>query len=166
MELTKRANALAKELFELLQAKNKKITFAESCTAGLCAATFAQISGASAVFEGSFVTYSESAKQNMLGVRKDTLEKHTVYSSECATEMAKGALKKTCADISLAITGIAGPHGATNELPVGTVFIALASDMDTTCKKVHFDGDRQSVRYLAVCFAFEMAISMLSEDID
>jgi|GEM_PF-991393 len=117
----------AATLIKTCAAKGIKITTAESCTGGLVAALLTEISGASAVFDGGFVTYSNELKEKLLGINAMTIAEHGAVSERVATEMAKGAVAKTGADISVAITGIAGPSGGSTQKPVGLVYIAVAS---------------------------------------
>ena len=114
-------------IVELLQAKHLRLAAAESCTGGLFAGAITSVAGSSVVFDRSFVTYSNEAKMEMLGVSAETLEKYGAVSEPCAREMALGALARSNADIAVSVTGIAGPGGATCDKPVGTVFFALAS---------------------------------------
>lgn len=153
----------AKELVALLSQKNMTITFAESCTGGLCAANITRVGGASGVFKGSVVTYSESVKEKLVGVSKETLEKHTVYSEKCALEMSFGAKNLFGADMAVSLTGIAGPSGATESDPVGTVYVSLICENTHVCHRFVFEGDRDTVRNSAVLHAFEMAISYLND---
>ena len=153
----------AKELVKLLNERNMTITFAESCTGGLCAANITKVSGASAVFKGSIVTYSEATKEKLAGVCPKTIEKHTVYSENCALEMSLGAKNLIGADMALALSGIAGPSGATKTDPVGTVYISLICENTHTCRRYVFDGDRDGVRSRAVLAAYEMAINYLND---
>ena len=122
-ELSERAGAL----LDLCRAKKLKIAAAESCTGGLLAATLTEIAGSSDVFERGFVTYSNAAKENMLGVTPSTLAKHGAVSRETAEAMAKGALAHAPVDLAVSITGIAGPGGAVPGKPVGLVYFAAAS---------------------------------------
>lgn len=137
---------LAKDVVEALIKKNKKITFAESLTGGLISQIFVSVSGASQVFGYGFVTYSDDAKCNMLGVDADCIREHGAVSSECAKQMAEGAYKKSGADISVSVTGFAGPGIGDEYEPVGTVFMGLCVNGITSVNKLHFEGGRQSVR--------------------
>src|SRR6185369_3356279 len=119
--------ARATELLDLCRSKRLKIAAAESCTGGLVAATLTEIAGSSDVFERGFVTYSNEAKQAMLGVPEATLASHGAVSRETAEAMAKGALAHAPADLAVSITGIAGPGGAVPGKPVGLVHFAAAS---------------------------------------
>jgi len=119
--------AAAKRVLDLCRARGLKIATAESCTGGLVAATLTDIAGSSDVVDCGFVTYSNAAKQAMLGVPTQTLKRHGAVSAETAAAMAAGALKNSPADVAVAITGIAGPGGGTTEKPVGLVHFAAAS---------------------------------------
>lgn len=145
----------------VLKAKKKsiKITTAESCTGGLISSLIISISGASEVFENSFVTYSNSSKTKMLGVSAALIKSKGAVSKEVAKEMAIGALKNSAANISVSVTGIAGPGGGTKEKPVGLVYIAAAKTGKTVIKQYKFKGDREKIRLQAV----EKAVDLLSE---
>jgi nicotinamide-nucleotide amidase len=117
----------ARAVLDLCRARGLKIATAESCTGGLVAAALTEIAGSSAVVDCGFVTYSDAAKQKMLGVPAATLRRHGAVSAETAAAMAKGALQNSQADISVSITGIAGPGGGSKQKPVGLVYFAAAS---------------------------------------
>jgi nicotinamide-nucleotide amidase len=120
---------------------------AESCTGGGIATAITALSGSSAWFDRGFVTYSNEAKQEMLGVKASTLSLNGAVSAETVTEMAEGAILKSAANVSVAVSGIAGPDGGTKEKPVGTVWIAWAGGMIATrAERFSFEGDRESVR--------------------
>lgn len=119
--------AKAKHVLEVYRARGWKIATAESCTGGLVAGALTDIAGSSDVFDRGFVTYSNEAKQAMLGVPASTLTRHGAVSAETAIAMAVGALKNSRADAAVAITGIAGPGGGTQQKPVGLVYFAAAS---------------------------------------
>jgi nicotinamide-nucleotide amidase len=116
----------AKRVLDLARARGLRVATAESCTAGLVAAALTEIAGSSDVVDCGFVTYSNGAKQAMLGVPGATLKRHGAVSGETARAMAAGALKKSQADIAVAITGIAGPGGGSKQKPVGLVYFAAA----------------------------------------
>lgn len=120
-------SSLEKVVVELLTRTGKTLTTAESCTGGLIASRITDVSGASAAFTHGFVTYSNEAKQQLIGVKAETLEAHGAVSEEVAGEMAAGALQVSGADIAVSITGIAGPTGGTEEKPVGTVCFGIAT---------------------------------------
>jgi len=117
----------ARHVLKLCRARGLRIATAESCTGGLVAAALTEIAGASDVVQCGFVTYSNEAKQKILGVPAATLIRHGAVSSETAAAMAAGALKNSQADLSVAVTGIAGPGGGSKQKPVGLVYFAAAS---------------------------------------
>ena len=143
-------------VYELLKEKNLTITTAESCTGGLLAGKIINVSGASDVYKEGFVTYSDEAKMKDLGVSKETLEKFSAVSSQCAEEMARGAAKAAGADVSVVTTGIAGPEGGSEENPVGTVYIGVYYDGQTMVKRYSFGNNRQMVRDAACVRALDM----------
>lgn len=118
--------SLAERVIDQLKSAGLTCVFAESCTGGMAGTVLTDVPGSSAVFWGSYVSYADGAKQEMLGVRKETLEAHGAVSEEAVLDMAAGALKRSTADISCAVSGIAGPGGGTDEKPVGTVCFAVA----------------------------------------
>jgi nicotinamide-nucleotide amidase len=119
--------AAAKRVLDVCRARGLMIATAESCTGGLVAAALTEIAGSSDVVDSGFVTYSNAAKEAMLGVPAATLKRYGAVSAETATAMAAGALKHSDADLSVAITGIAGPGGGSKQKPVGLVHFAAAS---------------------------------------
>jgi nicotinamide-nucleotide amidase len=141
---------------ELLLEKGKRVAVAESCTGGQLASLITSISGSSNYFDRGFVVYSEKSKVEVLGVSEETIAKHTVYSHETALEMAKRTLEKSKSDYSLATTGIAGPTGGTDDLPVGTVFIALGTGSKAISVRFKFSGERTWVQKLASYTALDM----------
>jgi nicotinamide-nucleotide amidase len=141
---------------ELLLEKGKRVAVAESCTGGQLASLITSISGSSNYFDRGFVVYSERSKVEVLGVSEETIAKHTVYSHETALEMAKRTLEKSKADYSLATTGLAGPTGGTDDLPVGTVFIALGTGSKAISVRFKFSGERNWVQKLASYTALDM----------
>jgi nicotinamide-nucleotide amidase len=123
----RRLRARAQRVLELCRARSLLVATAESCTGGLVAGALTDIAGSSDVVDCGFVTYSNTAKQSLLGVSAVTLNRHGAVSAETAAAMAKGALKNSQADIAVAITGIAGPGGGSKEKPVGLVYFAVAA---------------------------------------
>jgi nicotinamide-nucleotide amidase len=117
----------AKRVLDLCRARDLRVATAESCTGGLVAAALTEIAGSSDVVDCGFVTYSNEAKQKLLGVPAATLRRHGAVSAETAAAMAAGALKKSQADLAVAVTGIAGPGGGSKQKPVGLVYFAAAS---------------------------------------
>jgi len=160
---------LAEELARRLKARGAMIVTAESCTGGWVAQALTAIAGSSAWFDRGFVTYSNEAKQEMLGVRAETLARHGSVSEETAAEMARGALDKSRGTVSLAITGIAGPTGGTAGKPVGTVCFAWATAWGTKAGKApraetkHFSGDREAVRRQSVEHSLARVLEVLDE---
>ena len=146
----------AKEVVELLIQRGLKVTSAESCTGGLFAAHITSVSGSSECFEGSFVTYSNEIKHRMINVREETLEKYGAVSEECILEMAENSRKIMKSDIAIAISGIAGPSGGTDDKPVGLVWICLAAEGYIKAYKNIFSGDRQEVREQSVMFSLNL----------
>jgi nicotinamide-nucleotide amidase len=153
-ELSERARAL----LDLCRTKKLKIAAAESCTGGLLAATLTEIAGSSDVFERGLVTYSNEAKQTMLGVAPTTLAKHGAVSRETAEAMAKGALAHAPVDLAVSITGIAGPGGAVPGKPVGLVHFAAASRAGRLIHRERRYGEigRAQVRRASVIEALAM----------
>ena len=149
--------SVARQLANTLQQRQQRLISVESCTGGMVAASLTSLPGSSQWFEGAFVTYRLSAKTQMVGVPEATLERHGAVSEPTARAMAEGALKHSSADISVAITGVAGPDGGDIVSPVGTVWFAWAlRDPEICCVQTlesHFDGDRESVRIQAVNLA-------------
>lgn len=142
---------LAQEIGQILIAKKLVLSFAESCTGGLAAATVTNIPGSSAWFDGGIVVYSNQAKQDLLHVSAETLKQYGAVSEQVAAEMASGLLKQGRADIVVSVTGIAGPDGGTQEKPVGTVCFAWAAK-NSSVKTRHFlfSGNRQEIRQKSV----------------
>lgn len=148
---------VTQEVIALLSRRHWRLATAESCTGGLVAAHLTAIPGSSEWFECAFVTYRESAKMKLLGVSASALARYTAVSEPVAREMATGALRQSDADISVAITGIAGPGGGDMVTPVGTVWFAWAlRDPDPVCIQAsahQLPGDRDAVRQSAVQIA-------------
>ena len=142
---------LATEIGEALLIHNCKLVTVESCTGGWISQAVTSVSGSSNWFDRGFVTYSNEAKQELVGVLADSLEVHGAVSEKVAIEMAIGGLKNSCADIAVSVTGIAGPDGGTPNKPVGTVWIAWANEAGkATAKCYQFDGDRSTIRHETV----------------
>ncbi len=148
-------DALAKKIGERLKAAGAKLVTAESCTGGWAAQVVTSVAGSSAWFERGFVTYSNEAKQELLGVRAETLRKHGAVSEETAREMAQGALEHSKGTVAVSVTGVAGPGGGTQEKPVGMVCFAWATPRTTRSETRHFTGDREAVRRQSVVHALE-----------
>jgi nicotinamide-nucleotide amidase len=148
----------AKHVLDLCRARGLRVTTAESCTGGLVAAALTEIAGSSDVVDSGFVTYSNDAKQKMLGVPAATLKRHGAVSGETAAAMAKGALKNSPADLAVAITGIAGPGGGSKQKPVGLVHFAAASRDGRSLARARRFGKigRTRVRWRSVSEALEL----------
>lgn len=143
--------SLAAQLGRQLVARNFMVTTAESCTGGLVSAAMTDIAGSSSWFERGFVTYSNHAKVEMLGIAPDLIENHGAVSEEVARAMAEGALLESRAQLAVAITGVAGPGGGTRDKPVGTVCFAwVEMEQPVQSETMHFDGDRAQVREQSV----------------
>ena len=140
----------ADAVLELLKNRGETVTFAESCTGGLLCGAFVDCAGASDCLKESFVTYANEAKENLLGVKSETLARRDAVSGECAREMALGAARAAGADWAVSVTGIAGPGGGTAEKPVGTVWIGVAHGGAAQAREYHFRGQRQWIRKLSV----------------
>jgi len=153
--IRKLAEALVVELTE----SGKAVATAESCTGGWVAKAITDVAGSSAVFGYGIVSYSNGAKESIIGVQNKTLEDHGAVSSEVVEEMAKGTLRLSGADIAVAVSGVAGPEGGTKEKPVGMVWFAWAvrdganAMVDTSCEQ--FTGDRELVREASVAYALQ-----------
>lgn len=133
-------------LTKLLMKKKYTMTTAESCTGGMIAARMVNAPGVSAVLKSGFITYANEAKEELLGVSHDTLEKFGAVSRETAEEMAEGAAKAAHTDAAVAVTGIAGPDGGTKEKPVGLVYIGVNVRGNVEVREYHFSGSRQKIR--------------------
>ena len=154
-------DAIAKELGDLSFAAGSVIATAESCTGGWVAKVLTDIPGSSTWFDRGFVTYTNEAKQEMLGVRAETLATHGAVSEQTVSAMAQGAIERSRGTVAVAISGIAGPGGAMPEKPLGTVWFAWArQDGGVRCCCEHFDGGRDEVRHQAVAFALRGLIDL------
>ena len=155
-------NELAHRVGARLKAAGAVLATAESCTGGWVAEVVTSIAGSSSWFDRGFVTYSNEAKQEMLGVKAGTIERHGAVSEETAREMAKGALERSRATIAVSVTGIAGPTGGSDAKPVGMVCFAWATKKGERTGTQRFQGDRESVRRLSVIHALEGVLETLT----
>lgn len=153
--------ALAKKVGARLKAARARLVTAESCTGGWAAQVVTSVAGSSGWFERGFVTYSNDAKREVLGVHEKTLTTHGAVSEETAREMAQGALSRGKGDIALAVTGVAGPGGGSPAKPVGMVCFAWASAGSIRSETRQFSGDRESVRRQSVVRALEGVLQHL-----
>ncbi|MCH5262031.1 MAG: competence/damage-inducible protein A [Lachnospiraceae bacterium] len=147
---------LEKAVVDLLLANKLTISTVESCTGGLVAARLINVAGVSEVFKSGYITYSNKAKRRLLGIKKSLLVKHGAVSKETAREMAKGAALVSKADVTVSITGIAGPDGGTEEKPVGLVYIGCSVCGKVTVKEYHFRGSRAKIRESTVSAALAL----------
>jgi nicotinamide-nucleotide amidase len=152
---------LAQQVGAALRARSLKLATAESCTGGWVSMALTAVAGSSEWFERGYVTYSNAAKREELGVPEDTLRGHGAVSEETARAMAAGALRKSGAAVALAITGIAGPTGGSAAKPVGTVCFAWAHGSKISSETRRFDGDRESVRRQSVLHALQELLRRL-----
>lgn len=152
----------ARALLDACERKGLRLVTAESCTGGLIAGCLTEIAGSSSVVDRGYVAYHDRAKVEMLGVRETTLAAHGAVSEATAREMATGALARSGCGLAIAVTGIAGPGGATAAKPVGLVHLAVAHRGDTLLhRRVVFDGDRSAVRLATVTAALRLALGLV-----
>ena len=168
------AHALTEQLAEVLQQHGWMLATAESCTGGMIAANCTDLSGSSQWFERGFVTYSNEAKHEMLGVDSALIAEYGAVSEAVAQAMTLGAMRRSHAQVSLAVTGIAGPTGGSADKPVGTVWFAWATPSDAgpalgaetawvKTERMHFDGDRAAVRDAAAHHALKTLLDLLQQ---
>ncbi|KML65691.1 nicotinamide-nucleotide amidase [Pectobacterium peruviense] len=144
---------------EKLKARGATLTCAESCTGGWLAKSITDVAGSSGWFDYGFVTYSNLAKQRLVNVSADTLERHGAVSENVVNEMAAGALQAADADFSVSISGVAGPDGGTEEKPVGTVWFGFTDKQGGAfARTMRFNGDRNAVRLQSVHFALQTVL--------
>ncbi len=156
---------LARRLGDRLLGLDLRITCAESCTGGWIAKTLTDIPGSSQWFERGFVTYSNEAKQELLGVPATMIQRHGAVSEPCVRAMTEGALRHSHAQVAVAVSGIAGPGGGSPEKPVGLVWLAWenAATGRTQAREHHFSGDREAIRRQAVAAALQGLLRLLDE---
>ncbi len=152
---------ICKFITKTLINQNQKITTAESCTGGLLSSMFIKYSGVSSIINGNLVTYSNQIKEAWLGVEQKTLQTYGAVSEECVKEMLEGALNISNCEIAIAISGIAGPIGGTEEKPVGTVYIGVKSiNEKEVIQKLHLNGDRIYIQKQAAYYAIKLLLSV------
>ncbi len=151
--LTKKIAELSQQVGQLLLARQQTVTTAESCTGGGISFALTEVSGSSSWFERAFVTYSNEAKHQMVNVDWATLEKYGAVSEAVVLEMAKGALDVAKSDWAIAVSGIAGPSGGSEEKPVGTVCFAWATASQHWVETCVFDGNRHEIRQKTIEYA-------------
>ena len=155
------AQSLSRQLAGQLLARAARVTCAESCTGGLIAKTFTDLAGSSEWFDRGFVTYSDAAKSEMLGVPASLIEDYGAVSEAVANAMASGALRHSGAAYAIAVTGIAGPGGGSEDKPVGTVWIAVASADQLSARRHCFAGDREAVRQATLIAGLETLVRLV-----
>ncbi len=160
---------VAENLFEYLidrfTVAQKRVTFAESCTGGLLASMLTKVPGSSNIFHGSMVTYANEIKHAWLGVSEETLRRYGAVSHETVEEMIEGSLRKSGSDYAIAISGIAGPGGGSEEKPVGTVFVGCGDKESSIIHKMHFKGDRNYIQYQAAMYGVKLLLEVAKEDL-
>jgi len=157
------ASNMARFIIERLSHAGKKISLAESCTGGLIASFITKESGSSTIFDGSLVTYSNRLKSNWLAVDNVTLEQFGAVSEEVVLEMSEGVLNVSDADYSIAVSGVAGPDGGSEEKPVGTVYICVRTKEKTKVEHLRLYGDRNYIQEQSALYAIKMLISIDKE---
>ena len=155
---------LVERLATALLRNQLRVATAESCTGGLIAKTFTDLAGSSNWFDRGFVTYSNQAKSEMLAVPASIIEDYGAVSEPVATAMASGVLSRSRADYAVSVTGVAGPGGGSDDKPVGTVWIAVASTERLVSKRYQFDGDRQAIREATLRSAIEALLDLIDSE--
>ena len=164
MEVNETPMALEEQVVSLLLKRGFHISFAESCTGGMCSARLVSVASASAVFDAGVVTYANEAKIKYLGVNSETIERSGVVSEPVAGQMAEGVAKAQSAEVGVGVSGIAGPTGGTATKPVGMVCFGFYVDGElTTVTKQFGDLGRNVVREVATEFVFEMLADLLQD---
>ncbi len=154
---------LAAQMGAALRTRGQTLAIAESCTGGWIAKVVTDVPGSSGWFDRGFVTYSNVAKSELLGVRKETIAKHGAVSAEVVAEMAGGALQRSPADVVIAVSGIAGPDGGSPGKPVGTVYLAWAlREGPLHTERRQFQGDRDQVRLESVAAALQGVLDVFA----
>ncbi len=146
---------------KMLTRKKKTLSLAESCTGGYISHLITSVPGSSKHFKGGIVAYNNTVKQDLLGVKERTLKNFGAVSAECALEMARGVRKKLKSNYAIAVTGIAGPGGAVKGKPVGTVYIAFASEKEQLVERVQLKGSRDKVIHQTARKALQMLLNEL-----
>ena len=153
--------SLLNNLQQLCIEKGVSVVVAESCTAGLIASKLASLTGSSSYFKGGVIAYQNEIKSKVLGVSQSIIDEKTEVSDEVVAQMAEGVLKKFDSDFAIATSGYAGPTGGTNKNPIGTVFIAIASEVGVVVSRFFFLGSRQSI----VNQAYKVSLNLLYSEI-
>jgi nicotinamide-nucleotide amidase len=154
--------AMKERIAEVMLQREWLLSTAESCTGGMIAAACTDLAGSSAWFERGFVTYSNEAKTEMLGVTAEWIARHGAVSEEVVRAMAQGAIRHSRATVAIAVTGVAGPSGGTRAKPVGTVWFGFMLDGQLSSEVQHFGGDRAAVRLATVQHALQRLMQLLN----
>ena len=155
--------SIEERLVQTLAEMGLTISTAESCTGGMVASSIIDVAGASDVYNEGFITYSNEAKMNRLGVKKETLDRYGAVSEETAREMANGIARESGSRIAISTTGLAGPGGGSTEKPVGLVYIGIYLDGETIIRKFNFSGERNKIRKDATVASLNMLLDILTE---
>lgn len=156
-------SSLEEKIVSLLQKRGWKVASAESCSGGMIASRLVNVAGVSDVFEEGYITYSNGAKQKLLGVLEQSLEQYGAVSSQVAGQMALGAARQAKAQAAIAVTGIAGPGGGTPQKPVGLVYIGCYVDGKVFVTENHFQGSRPQIRALTAQAALSLLLEKLTQ---
>ncbi|KPQ20432.1 MULTISPECIES: CinA family protein [unclassified Halomonas] len=156
---------LAQRLGRLCQQAQLEVTAAESCTGGGIASAITSVAGSSAYFTTGYVTYANAAKTRLLGVPEATLNAHGAVSETVVKQMVAGACRESGAGLAVAVSGVAGPEGGSDDKPVGTVWLAWGNEDHQQAERYHFPGDRQAVREQAVRQALAGLVARLAEKV-
>ncbi|MDE7045432.1 MAG: CinA family protein [Acetatifactor sp.] len=156
-------SSLEEKIVSLLQRRGWKVASAESCSGGMIASRLVNVAGVSDVFEEGYITYSNGAKQKLLGVLEQSLEQYGAVSSQVAGQMALGAARQAKAQAAIAVTGIAGPGGGTPQKPVGLVYIGCYVDGKVFVTENHFQGSRPQIRALTAQAALSLLLEKLTQ---
>lgn len=159
--ITEQVLNLSAQLGEKLMARNWQITCAESCTGGGIGYAITSAPGSSNWFQRGFITYSNPAKQKLVGVQKDTLESFGAVSQQVVQQMARGAIDAADANVAVAVSGVAGPGGGSEEKPVGLVWFGFVIDSEIIEEHQIFSGDRSQIREKTIVFALEKILGRL-----
>ena len=151
-----KGNSLPEVIHNMLLDSEKTLSLAESCSGGMLGCLLTDMAGSSRYFLGSYVTYSNDLKCSMLGISKELIEEYGAVSAEVAVAMAKAAREKSSSDISVSITGIAGPQGGSEQKPVGTCFLALSDKQGAISARIFFSGSRKRMRQYACHAALDL----------
>lgn len=161
-----KGETLPQRLLAVLKGRGLTFSCAESCTGGLLASYITEIPGASDVFNGGAVTYTNEVKHSLLGVKNETLEKYGAVSSECVEEMVLGCSEKFNSDVAISISGIAGPGGGSDEKPVGTVYMGFYYKGKVSSKLYNITGERKRVQTRSAYYAINNLLKIIEENID